>query len=121
MPATANPVAATGPQAFVDLSKSSTATYGIEARKNEGGTMVLWAGNTTGDITVKYTGATNDRDPVLSRIGGQVPTTTVVGYYDEDIDLDGMVKYTGASNDRDAILQVIGGTVPTNSRVEQLP
>jgi hypothetical protein len=68
-----------------------------------------------------YTGDDNDRDEILQRILGTVPTNTVTGYFIEDLNLDGIVKYTGAINDRDIILSNIGGVVPTNVRNEQLP
>ena len=70
---------------------------------------------------MKYSGASNDRDPILVRIGGTVPTNTVIGYHPEDVNLDAIVKYAGASNDRDVILVNIGGAVPTNVRQEQIP
>jgi hypothetical protein len=68
-----------------------------------------------------YTGAGNDRDPVLQAIGGAVATNTQSGYLATDINLDGVVKYTGVRNDRDPILVSIGGVVPTNVRTQQLP
>ena len=106
----------------IDLTDGSTPTYGTEAQKQiNGGTRLLWSGNVVDDTVLKYTGANNDRDPILTTIGGTVPTNTVVGYYTEDVDMDGVVKYTGLDNDRDPILINIGGTVPTNVRVEQLP
>jgi len=55
------------------------------------------------------------------RIGGTVPTNTVNGYFNEDVNMDGVVRYTGDPNDRDPILVNIGGSVPTNTRVQQLP
>ena len=70
---------------------------------------------------MKYVGNNNDRDPILARIGGTVPTNTVSGYYNEDVNLDGVVKYVGANNDRDITLQNIGGTMPTAVRMEQMP
>ena len=73
------------------------------------------------DGSVKYSGATNDRDPILVRVGGTVPTNTVLGYFIEDTNLDGAVKYVGAGNDRDPILVNVGATVPTNTRGQQLP
>jgi hypothetical protein len=73
------------------------------------------------DGTVRYTGASNDRDPVLSAIGGTVPTNTISGYRREDVNLDGVVRYTGSANDRDIILTTIGGTVPTNTRASTAP
>ncbi|MEZ4738270.1 MAG: hypothetical protein R2818_02690 [Flavobacteriales bacterium] len=105
----------------VDLRVAGTATYGTNARKVLAGAYVLWAGNAVLDGEIKYTGASNDRDVILQRIGGSVATAIVSGYYPEDINLDGDVKYTGASSDRDIILLNIGGSVPTNIRYEELP
>lgn len=105
----------------LDLRKASTATYGNEARGTCGNWYCLWPGDATGDGVVKYAGSGNDRDLVLSAIGGSVPTASVTGYLPGDVDLNGLVRYTGAGNDRDAILRTIGGSVPTNIRTEQLP
>lgn len=105
----------------VDLTNGSTATYGTNAQRNESGTLLLWAGDVTGDAIVRYTGANNDRDPILSLVGGVTPTATVAGYHGQDVNMDGTVKYTGAGNDRDPVLQTIGGVVPTNTRAAQLP
>lgn len=106
---------------FVDLTAVSTPTYGIGARKDLDGILVLWAGDVNSDGEAKYSGNANDRDPVLSFIGGTVPTNTATGYRTEDVNMDGTVKYTGTSNDRDMILQTIGGTIPTNTRPAQMP
>jgi hypothetical protein len=108
------------PKAYA-LSDGSTALYGSEATKSNGAAQLLWAGNARSDNELIYTGADNDRDLILARIGGTVPTSTVDGYHPEDLNLDGTVVYTGQRNDRDIILQNIGGVVPTNNRVEQLP
>lgn len=105
----------------LDLTAPGTATFGTNARKAAGPLMTLWSGNVFSDDRVKYTGFENDRDPILSTIGGSVPTTTVSSYHLADVNLDGVVKYTGLNNDRDPILSNIGGTLPTNSVVEQLP
>lgn len=105
---------------FVDPSLS---TYGTNARKgvNGGATMALWMGNVTNNKTLKYTGAGNDRDPILVRVGGSVPTNTTTGYHVEDCNLDGVVKYTGSSNDRDPILINVGSSTPNAVRTEQVP
>lgn len=105
----------------VDFRSSGTVTYGTEARKSDQGTLLLWSGNVRKDQALRYVGQDNDRDPILSVIGGSVPTGTIVGYYSEDTNLSGLVKYTGSANDRDVILVNIGGTVPTATRAEQLP
>jgi|GEM_PF-927464 len=105
----------------LDLTSPATATYGTDARKIEAGTARMWCGDATFDSQVKYVGDDNDRDLILIRIGGTIPTNTVVGYFAEDVSLDGAVMYAGGENDRDRILQTIGGTVPTAIRTAQLP
>lgn len=109
--------------AVVDFTDPATDTYGTDAQKNVSGTMVLWPGNVhANDHTVKYTGMDNDREPILSAVGGSTPTNTVPDVYAmEDVNMDDTIKYTGADNDRDIILVTIGGGVPTDTRMEQLP
>lgn len=107
--------------ALVDFSSSSTVTYGTDARKQVGGTMVLWSGDVTFNGQVMYNGAGNDRDPILTTIGGTVPTATLTQYRSADVNMDGRVKYLGTANDRDIILGNIGGTQPTQVRQAQLP
>lgn len=118
---TASPVTLGSSPIPIDLRAPSTITFGTDARKDEDGVMLLWSGNTAEDGLLKYVGVDNDRDPILSRIGGTVPTATATGYWPEDVNMDGTVKYVGANNDRDPILQNIGGVVPTATRPEQLP
>ncbi|MBK8340604.1 MAG: hypothetical protein IPK99_11705 [Flavobacteriales bacterium] len=105
----------------VDFTTATTTVYGTNARKTNGTKLTLWPGDTNFNGTVKYAGSANDRDIVLTRIGGTVPTASTAGYYAEDVNLNGTVKYAGSANDRDIILQTIGGTVPTATRVQQLP
>ncbi|MBK7751056.1 MAG: CRTAC1 family protein [Flavobacteriales bacterium] len=105
----------------VNFKLPGTLTYGTNARKDINGTLVLWDGNTRDDALLKYAGSNNDRDPILVRIGGTVPTASVSGYYQEDVNMNGQVKYAGSANDRDPILVNIGGSVPTASRTEQVP
>ncbi len=119
-------VVALGPTpTLVDLTVPSTATYGTSARKAILGsfpTQALWAGDVTFNNQLKYAGSANDRDPILTAIGGIVPTNTLSGQYrKEDINMNGQVKYAGSANDRDILLQNIGGSVPTAVRNAQLP
>lgn len=122
---TSTAVALSGSATTIDLRTAATGTYGTAARKTIGPDMALWTGNSNYDAPppqlLKYTGPSNDRDPILSVIGGAVPTNTVSGYLLTDVNLDGQAKYTGPANDRDLILSNIGGAVPTNTRTEQLP
>jgi len=118
---TAAPLAISTTPITVDFRSAATLTYGTEARKSEDGTLKLWAGNVFSDDKLMYIGTGNDRDPILVRIGGSVPTNIVNGYFVEDVNLSGAVKYTGTANDRDPILVNIGGALPTAVRTEQLP
>jgi hypothetical protein len=118
---TAAPLAMGVGTTVLDLTVAATPTWGTEARKTIGGVRALWAGNVQRDDRLKYAGGSNDRDPILVRIGGTVPTSTATGYFPEDVNLNGQVKYAGSANDRDPVLVNVGGAVPTATRVEQLP
>lgn len=106
----------------IDFTQTSTALYGTEPAAVVNTTRyALWMGDTSRDGAVKYTGAGNDRDPILIKVGSTTPNSTVNGYFPEDVNMDGVTKYTGSSNDRDPILLVVGSTTPNNVRVQQLP
>jgi glucose/arabinose dehydrogenase len=117
----AAPISLSATAVTVDFRSGTTATYGTNAHKTVGTQRALFAGNVMRDDRLKYAGSSNDRDPILTAIGGTVPTATTPGYRVEDVNLDGTVKYAGSANDRDPILVNIGGSVPTNTRVEQVP
>ncbi len=107
--------------ASVDFTLPSTQLYDTDAQNNIGGVMVLATGDAVFNENLQYTGVSNDRDPILIRIGGTVATATVNGYWNEDVNMDGIVKYTGANNDRDPILLNVGGSTPTVVRHAELP
>ena len=106
---------------FLDFTQATTAVWGNGARKEMGPRQVLWCGDATGNGQVKYTGGGNDRDPILSLVGGTTPNAMLLGYYRHDVNMDGRVKYTGSGNDRDRILQTVGGTTPNALRTAQVP
>ena len=112
---------AVGTNLTVDFTATATVLHGTDPTYIAGGKRALWAGDCNGNGTILYTGSGNDRDMVLSAIGGAVPTNSVTGYLNTDLNMDGTAKYTGSGNDRDLILSAIGGVVPTNSRVQQVP
>ena len=96
--------------------------YGTTPQTTVSGVQCLWPGDCAADGTIRYVGTNNDRDPILTAIGGSVPTAVVSNVYDaRDVNMDGSIRYVGTSNDRDPILQTVGGTVPTATRVQQLP
>lgn len=105
----------------VDLTSLSSSTFGTNAMKSLADFKVLWAGNVLRDGKLSYTGAGNDRDPILVRVGSTTPNNVVSGYFVEDVTLSGTVGYTGSGNDRDPILVNVGSTTPNNIRTEQLP
>lgn len=105
----------------IDLIVGNLALHVPDAQVLRDGRHLLWRGDVNGDGTVKYTGATNDRDPVLVTVGGAVPNNTITGYLPADVNMDGTVKYTGAQNDRDPILITVGGSVPNAVRSQPLP
>ncbi|MBP6699096.1 MAG: hypothetical protein KA175_15855 [Flavobacteriales bacterium] len=118
---TLNSIALTNTPVSVNLTNGTVATYGTNAQRISGAARMLWAGDVTDNEVIKYAGSANDRDPILTLIGGSVPTATTTGYHPHDVTLDGTVKYAGSNNDRDVILQNIGGSVPTATRTAQMP
>lgn len=106
----------------VDFTLPATSTYGTDARVTVNpGRMGQWSGNVVRDNLLKYTGTSNDRDPILVDVGATTPNNAVSGYLQSDITLDGVVRYTGSGNDRDPIIVNIGGNTPNNTRAQQLP
>ncbi len=105
----------------LDFTAASTAAFGTNALKTVGGRRCLWTGDATFNGQMKYTGAANDRDPILVRVGSTSPNNTVSGYFREDTNMDGLVKYTGSGNDRDPILLNVGSTTPNGVRNGQVP
>ncbi|MBK9761031.1 MAG: S8 family serine peptidase [Flavobacteriales bacterium] len=118
---TGAPVSLSSSATVIDFRSVAFGTYGTEAQKTVGSVRVLWAGNAQGDAELKYIGASNDRDPILTVVGGTTPNNTTTGYSAEDVNMDGVVKYIGADNDRDPILTNVGSTTPNNTRTQQLP
>lgn len=105
----------------IDLTDPAVPLHGTNAMRTVDGLRVQWSGDVYHDGQVKYAGQDNDRDPILQRIGGVVPTAIATGYHLADVNLDGVSKYSGAENDRDLILINIGGVVPTNILHGQVP
>nr|MDQ3100884.1 hypothetical protein [Bacteroidota bacterium] len=105
----------------LDLGGAVALHGGSNATKTVSGKKLMFSGDANGSSLLNYSGQGNDRDMILIKVGGVIPTNTVSGYHQEDLNMDGVVRYTGASNDRDTILMNIGGTVPTNIRQAQLP
>ena len=118
----ANGIALSATPVSVDLSNGSVPLYGgANAAKPVDGRLALYAGDGMRDDVLRYVGLNNDRDPILTTIGGTIPTGSASGYLQYDLNCDGQVLYTGTNNDRDIILMNVGGGVPTNVRNGSLP
>ncbi|MBL7984121.1 MAG: hypothetical protein JNM91_03945, partial [Flavobacteriales bacterium] len=118
---TAQPVVLNYFGSFLDFTSPNVPLFGQGAMREVNGKRMLWSGDINHDGVLKYTGPSNDRDPILVSVGGGTPNNSVTGYKLEDINLDGVVKYTGQNNDRDPILVNVGGSTPNSTRQEQLP
>jgi hypothetical protein len=106
---------------LVDFTSPSTATWGNNAERNLNGVMVMWAGDVNGDGVIKYNGANNDKNALLSKVGLTNPNDVLSLYDREDVNLHGKVRYNGAANDKNAILNSVGLTTPNNVIIEQIP
>lgn len=107
--------------AAVDFTSPATATWGTNARRNQDGVMLLWAGDINKDGMIKYNGSANDKVLILARVGIANPNNILTLYDATDLNLDGKVKYNGSANDKTIILNNVGIATPNNILVEQLP
>lgn len=96
-----------------DFTTSQSKAYGAASfpmKEITAGTVYgMWAGDVTGNGQIKYSGAGNDRAPLLTAVGGGFAGVSSFGYFKEDITLNGQVKYSGAGNDRGLVLSSVGG------------
>ena len=118
---TNNNVSLTNSSTFINLSSPSVSTYGTESRKQIGPIMAMIAGDATSNGQIKYTGSGNDRDAILSGVGGSTPNNYIQTYSSLDCNMDGIVRFTGSNNDRDIILINVGSTSPNNVKYQQIP
>jgi len=119
---TAAPVALnTATATSIDFSAAATATWGTDARNNQGGVMMLWAGDANGDGVVSYNGTNNDKNAVLAQVGMSTSNNVLTLYHRTDVNMDGSVKYNGAVNDKNVVLGVVGLPTPNRTITQQLP
>ncbi|HOZ52978.1 MAG TPA: hypothetical protein PLU17_14025, partial [Chitinophagaceae bacterium] len=80
-------------------------------RKLNGTIYTLWSGDAKNNRNVKYNGLNNDKDQVLSAVGGLNSVLSNV-YRMEDLNMDSKVKFNGSDNDRVVILSTLGLSTP---------
>ena len=118
---TGSPMGISHVAAGADFTNPTFTTYGTDARKVQGGKAWLWCGNSVADQVMRYSGANNDRDPILVAVGGVVPTNVVLNVYaNTDVNMDGDIVYSGGANDREPILQNLDSKV-LGQRFQALP
>lgn len=92
------------------------------ARKSIGSIMAMWSGDANHNKNVKYNGLTNDKDKIMTAVGGVANiNTTVYGYRMEDCNMDGKVRYNGLDNDRVLIINNVGISTPNNVLFQHTP
>lgn len=91
---------------------SDTASYPVYGRcviRTASGLVTMISGDINRDNALKYSGPSNDRSFVQSKIGSILPsatlTSTVNGYFIEDLNMNGVLKYSGPQNDPSLIQQ----------------
>ena len=96
--------------AVVDFKDSGFTTFGSNARVDMGsGNWALWTGDTDGTNKVKFSGASNStnviKDYILADPSNVLNFITFgsTGYFDIDVDLNGIGKFSGSSNDSNII------------------
>ena len=106
---------------MINLSNGSVDVRGgANATTSINGVRCLLSGDVNMNGVIQYTGQDNDRDLILSRIGGGGSTGGFSGYASEDVNMNGNVMYTGSGNDRDAVLLNLGG-IQDAVRIGHLP
>jgi hypothetical protein len=74
------------------------------------GNYVMWAGNGNSNANSRFLGPSNDRDVLLSFLGGITTGVVNNAYHPTDYNMNGVVRFLGPANDRDVLLgQVLGG------------
>jgi hypothetical protein len=99
---------------FQDFTDGSVSVFGFNAQEDMGASVFgLWAGNSSGNDNIKYTGTDNDFDVVRNAILGNGSNfLNLLGFsynaYDiADVNLDGTVRFSGSNNDGDLIRNTI--------------
>ena len=98
----------------VNFADGSVSTHGSNAQTILGmpvSTIGMWSGDTNGEGIVQYSGATPEGPVILSYVLNDpsnflnLPTFSISGYSDTDVDMDGQTQYAGGTSEMPIILQ----------------
>ncbi len=103
--------------AVLDLSRTVALPYNFSSGVGQalgnvqanlgGGVFGMYAGNTNGNSTLRYSGPANDEDELLSVIlGGNKAIVLGSVYSRGDLNMNGNVRYSGPGNDEDVLLSI---------------
>ncbi|MBO0614634.1 hypothetical protein [Thiothrix fructosivorans] len=94
----------------VDFTKSATTTFGIHDRMDAATVTLMWAGDTNISSSIVANGNGNDANLILGTILTQANNSdsnvnySLPGYYNTDVNLDGITLYAGPNNDINPLL-----------------
>ena len=107
---------------LIDFTGTPQSVYGTNARKQLAINIYgLWPGDANRDGLIRYNGAANDKNSILSQVGLSSANTVIQSYDSNDVNMDGSIKYNGANNDKNMILSQTGLTTPNEIITEQIP
>ena len=107
-------IALSGTLTTVNFADGSVSTYGSNAQTALGmpvSTIGMWAGDANGEGIAQYAGGTPEGPTVLSYVLNDpsnflnLPTYSISGYSDTDVDMDGQTQYAGGNSEMPFILQ----------------
>jgi len=112
---TANTVALTSTSASVPFSAAATPVWVNPAISNTprsaaiGSVATLWGGDANTNKNAKYNGLSNDKEVILTDIGGTGNSNVILyqTYKKSDLNMDGKVRYNNFDNDKNWLLQLI--------------
>ena len=78
---------------------TANTNYAVLSGKN-----LLYGGNANGNLNVRYNGAINDKDAILTGLSGNAATSQANVYNIGDVNMNRILRYNGANNDKDFIL-----------------
>lgn len=95
---------------------TSGTNYAVQNSRN-----MLFAGNANSNLNVRFNGASNDKDAVLTGLSGNAGTSLTNVYNVGDVNMNRVLRFNGANNDKDFILAspLLGNAATT--RIQSLP
>jgi hypothetical protein len=120
----ANPIAlglSNSPYDFTTAAGAGVFGVPVTNYTQVNGKNLLYAGNASLNTNVRYAGIGNDKDFMLSLLGGDPLGVLSTVYHQGDLNLNRIFRYAGISNDKDFLLATPAGSDPLAVRTQALP